>query len=89
MVVRRAYEALVREAIAAHDSAHRGACAPILGRSATRRNITTAVFEHAVTAQESVAVAIEVNRLRATWLVALMSAPVPLAALLGAARFIE
>lgn len=85
VVVRRAYEPLVREALASHDAARRGKSAPILGRSATRRNITTPVMEHAVTARVGERVAIEVNRLRATWLVAAMCARVPLGALLSAA----
>lgn len=61
------------------------ASAPVLGRSATRRNITTPVMESAVSAQADVTVDIEVNRLRATWLVAAMTAAVPLADLLAAA----
>jgi hypothetical protein len=85
VVVRRAYEPLVREALASHDTARRGRSAPILGRSATRRNITTPVMEHAVTARAGERVAIEVNRLRATWLVAAMCARVPLGTLLAAA----
>ena len=85
VVVRRTYEPLVREALALHDAARRGQRAPILGRSATRRNITTPVLETAVTAQAGVAVDIEVNRLRATWLVVCMCAAVPLNVLLPAA----
>ena len=85
VVVRRTYEPLVREALALHDAARRGQRVPILGRSATRRNITTPVMETAVTAQAGVAVNIEVNRLRATWLVACMCASVPLNVLLPAA----
>ena len=85
VVVRLDYEPLVREALASHDAARRGASAPILGRSASRRNITTPVMEHAVTARAGERVAIEVNRLRATWLVAAMCARVPLGALLSAA----
>lgn len=85
VVVRRQYEPLVREALALHDQARRGKRAPVLGRSSTRRNITTPVMESAVTAQADVAVDIEVNRLRATWLVAAMTAAVPLADLLAAA----
>ncbi len=85
VVVRRAYEPLVREALSSHDAARRGRTAPILGRSATRRNITTPVMEHAVTARAGERVAIEVNRLRATWLVAAMCARVPLGTLLTAA----
>ena len=85
VVVRRAYEPLVREALASHDAARRGKSASILGWSATRRNITTPVIEHAVTARAGERVAIEVNRLRATWLVAAMCARVPLGTLLAAA----
>ncbi len=85
VVVRRGYEPLVREALALHDAARRGRTAPVLGRLPGRRNITTPVMEHAVTARDGEAVAIEVNRLRATWLVAVMCAPVPLAELLRSA----
>ncbi|MDE3204884.1 MAG: hypothetical protein KGQ66_11790 [Acidobacteriota bacterium] len=85
VVVRRAYEPLVREALASHDAARRGRTASILGRSQSRRNITTPVMEHAVTARATETVAIEVNRLRATWLVAAMCAPIPLGVLLAAA----
>ncbi len=85
VVVRRAYEPLVREALVSHDGAGRGRTAPILGRSQARRNITTPVMTHAVTARATETVAIEVNRLRATWLVAAMCAPIPLGVLLAAA----
>lgn len=85
VVVRRAYEPLVREALASHDAARRGRAAPILGRSQSRRNITTPVMAHAVTARAEETVTIEVNRLRATWLVAAMCAPIPLGVLLAAA----
>jgi hypothetical protein len=85
VVVRRAYEPLVREALASHDAARRGRTASILGRSQSRRNITTPVMTHAVTARATETVAIEVNRLRATWLVAAMCAPIPLGVLLAAA----
>ncbi|HEU4675331.1 MAG TPA: hypothetical protein VFS29_05055, partial [Motilibacteraceae bacterium] len=85
VVVARAYEPLVRESLALHDKAKRGRTAPVLGRKATRRNVTTPTVASAVTAQAGVTVEIEVNRLRATWLVACMSANVPLAALLAAA----
>ncbi len=85
VVVRRAYEPLVREALASHDAARRGRTASILGRSQSRRNITTPVMTHAVTARAGETVAIEVNRLRATWLVAAMCAPIPLGVLLAAA----
>lgn len=84
VVVRRVYEPLVREALASHDRARRGRTAPVLGRSANRRNVTGPVVEHAVTARAGETVAIEVNRLRATWLVAAMGA-VPLGVLLDAA----
>lgn len=85
VVVARAYEPLVREALALHDQARRGRTAPLLGRKADHRNVTTPAVAAAVTAQAGVAVQVEVNRLRATWLVACMSANVPLAALLAAA----
>lgn len=85
VVIRRQYEPLVREALRLHDAARRGASTPVLGREPGRRNITTPVIEHAVTAREGERVEIEVNRLRATWLVAGMCAPIPLADLLRAA----
>jgi hypothetical protein len=85
VVVRRQYEPLVRDALRLHDSTRRGQHAPVLGRKESRRNVTTPAISNAVTAQTGVGLVIDVNRLRATWLVACMTAVVPLGVLLRAA----
>jgi len=85
VIIRSAYEPLVRESLRLHDIARRGRTAPVIGRSATRRSITSPVMAHALTGLAGATVDIEVNRLRATWLVAAMCAPVPLASLVQAA----
>jgi hypothetical protein len=82
--VRTAYASLVREALTLHRAERRGANAALLGQKAGRRNVTTPALAHAVTATED-GVDIAVNRLRATWLVACLSAGVPLGSLLHAA----
>lgn len=82
--VRRRCQPLLAEALAAHRAARLPKGTPLLGGSASRRNVTTPVLDRAVTATGT-GVDIEVNRLRSTWLVAALAAPVPLAALLTAA----
>jgi phage N-6-adenine-methyltransferase len=83
--VRAGYDLLVREGLALHDQGRRGPNAVLLGLDPTRDHITSPVTERAVTADVSVSVDIEASRLRNTWLVAAMCAPVPLADLLRAA----
>jgi len=83
--VRAVYDLLVREGLALHDQGRRGPSAALLGGGTTRHEVTGPVTSRAVTADVSVSVDIEANRLRNTWLVAAMCAPVPLADLLRAA----
>lgn len=83
--VRAGYDALVREGLALHDQGRRGPNAVLLGLGTARDHVTSPVTERAVTADASVSVDIEASRLRNTWLVAAMCAPVPLADLLRAA----
>ena len=84
VVVRRAYEQLLCEALELHDRGGRDLDAPLYGQSCSRRNVTSTVTGKAVTATGA-GVDISVARLRATWLVACMNAPVPLSVLLAAA----
>ncbi len=84
VVVRAAYEPLLREAVALHNKAQRGRNTPLYGLSASRRNVTSTVTSRAVTATGK-GVDINAARLRATWLLACMNSPVPLAVLLSAA----
>lgn len=82
--VRQAYAPLVQEALALHAAERRGRQKPLLGVKQGRRNITNPALARAVTATDT-GVDIAVNRLRATWLVACLSAGVPLGGLLQAA----
>jgi hypothetical protein len=84
VVVRAGYDALLREALHLHETEGRRRDQPLYGRSSERNNVTTAVTTKAVTATGS-GVDINATRLRATWLVALMQAPVPLSVLLRTA----
>lgn len=84
VVVRADYEPLLREAIDAHNASHRGDKTPIYGLLKSRRNVTSVVTSRAVTAT-GVGVDINAARLRSTWLLACMNAPVPLNVLLSAA----
>ena len=83
--VRARYDALVRAGLELHDRAGRGPGAVLLGLDTTRDNVTGPVTERAVTADTASSVDIETSRLRNTWLVAAMCAPLPLADLLRAA----
>lgn len=84
VIVRACYEELLREVLVIHRAERRGEDRPLYGNDATRRNVTGAARTQAVTANGQ-DVELSASRLRATWLVAAMSAPVPLGALLGAA----
>ena len=83
VIVRDQYEDLLREALALHAKARRGKSTPLCGVKPNRKNGANRVAAKAVTATGT---GIEINaaRLRATWLVACMSAAVPLGALLHA-----
>ena len=84
VIVRACYEELLQEVLALHRSAGRGEDRPLYGNDPERRNVTGAAHIQAVTANGQ-DVELSASRLRATWLVAAMSAPMPLGALLGAA----
>jgi hypothetical protein len=84
VVVRDEYTDLLLSAVRLHHQEKRGWRGLLLGRKPGRRSITTPVFESLVTA-DGREIRIEVPRLRSTWLVAHMSAPVPLGVLLEAA----
>ena len=83
VVLRREYESLLREALALHKQARRGASTPLYGVNPRRRNGANRVTEKAVTAMGQ-GVNVSAARLRTTWLVAAMSSPVPFGALLHA-----
>lgn len=84
VIVRACYEELLREVLAIHRAERRGEDRPLYGNDPKRRNVTGAARTQAVTANDQ-DVELSASRLRSTWLVAAMSAPVPLGALLGAA----
>ena len=84
VAVRALYAPLLREALAAHHAARRGRDALLLGKDVDRRNVTGPALDRAVTAT-GFDVDVSVNRLRSTWLVACLTAGVPLPALLPAA----
>lgn len=84
VVMRDAYADLLREAIALHNSSKRGKNTPLTGNKATRANVGSAVTDKAVTATSS-GVDISAARLRSTWLLACMCAPIPLNVLLSTA----
>ncbi len=83
VVVRAQYEELLREALELHRTAGRKSSDPLYGLSVTRHNVTGPVTARAMTALTT-GVDVDPARLRSTWLVAVMSAPVPLGALLRA-----
>lgn len=84
VVVRDEYADLLLYAVELHLAEGRGRRGLMLGRKVGRKNVTTPTIERLVTA-DGQTVEIEVPRLRSTWLVAHMNAPVPLAVLLAAA----
>lgn len=81
--VRRGYEPLIRTALALHADLGKGPGDLVVGRVADRVTVTRRNTRTARTATGDVVV--ELTRLRNTWLVALMCAPLPLADLLRAA----
>lgn len=83
VVVRAEYEELLREVLALHKKEGRRCSSPLYGKSVTRHNVTTSVTRRAKTAL-GMGIELDAARLRSTWLVACMSAPVPLGALLRA-----
>ncbi len=83
VVVRATYERLLREVLDLHQKAGRKPTDPLYGLSKTRHNVTGPVTQRAKTALTT-GVDVDPARLRSTWLVAAMSAQVPLGALLRA-----
>lgn len=84
VVMRDAYTDLLREAIDLHNASRRGKATPLTGKKATRANVSSAITEKAVTASGP-GVDISASRLRSTWLLACMCAPIPLNILLSTA----
>lgn len=83
VIVREEYEELLRDALALHAKARRGNATPLYGMKPDRKNGANRVAAKAVTATGT-GVEVSAARLRSTWLVACMSASVPLGALLHA-----
>jgi hypothetical protein len=83
VIVRAQYETLLREALAFHFAEGRSKTDLLYGTSSDRKHATTNVLSRAKTAAGT-GVDIDPARLRSTWLVACMSADVPLGALLRA-----
>lgn len=83
VIMRGEFEGLLRDALELHAKARRGKATPLCGVKPDRKNGANRVAAKAVTATET-GVDVSAARLRATWLVACMSAPVPLGALLHA-----
>lgn len=83
VIVRAEYEPLLREALDLHHKARRGKATPLCGVKPDRKNGANRVAEKAITAIGP-GIEISAHRLRSTWLVACMSAAVPLGALLQA-----
>jgi len=83
VVVRAEYENLLREALELHQKARRGARTPLSGDKPERKNAAHKTASRAVTATGQ-GIDLSTARLRTTWLVACMSASVPLGALLHA-----
>lgn len=82
-IVRAEYADLLLDAVAIHHRQRRGADMPLYGRDPERRASVSRVATNARTASGK---GIDANgaRMRSTWLVAVMSAPVPLGAVLAA-----
>lgn len=83
-VVREQYVELLQDALDLHARARRGGATPLYGVEPRRRNGANRITADARTAAGT-GVDINAARLRSTWLVAVMSSPVPLRTLLSAA----
>ena len=83
VIVRKDYEDLLREVLELHRKERRRKDQPLYGNGPRRRNVTGPALHHALTATGQ-GVEVDAARLRSTWIVAAMSAPVPLGALLHA-----
>lgn len=78
--IRDAYADLVRRAL--ELSEHEGPDALVLGKKASRRNVTYVASHGMVSARADATVLVQPHRLRTTWLFACMNTAVPLADLL-------
>lgn len=76
--VRREWETLVRAGVAGVKPNQL-----VVGRQPDREGVASRVYEHAVVLGE--AIELDQSRMRATWLVTLMRAPIPLATIMRAA----
>jgi hypothetical protein len=85
VVVREQYVDLVRRACQLHDELVKDPGRAVLGNKLERRNITVSAVNRAVTATHGEKIELNIYRLRSSWLLAMMCAPVPLAVLLEAA----
>jgi hypothetical protein len=81
VIVRAPYDQLVRDALRLHREARRGESTPLYGRSPDRRN-ASAIATHRAKTAVGPGVEVDAARLRSTWLVAAMSADLPLGVLL-------
>ncbi len=81
VLVRAPYDELLRDALRLHHEQRRGRRTPLYGSKADRHNVTGVVTANARTALGP-GVEVDPARLRSTWLVAAMSADLPLGVLL-------
>lgn len=84
VVIRAEFEPLIRRALQLHAEQGRSDDAPLHGRELTRKNVSTPVKSAAITAYGT-GVDIDANRMRTTWLLAMMNAAIPLSVLLAQA----
>jgi hypothetical protein len=81
VVVRAEFEPLIETALALHASCGFPEDYPLHGRDPERKNVSSPIKASAKTPHGN-GVDIDANRMRTTWLLAMMNAPIPLAALL-------
>jgi hypothetical protein len=84
-VVMRRYEPMMRRALALHADLGRGPDDLVIGVDEERAAIASPVLARVALYGEAKKIRLDVNRMRATWMVSAMCAPVPLIDLLHAA----
>lgn len=84
-VVMRRYEPMMRRALALHAELGRARDDLVIGVDEERAAIASPVLARVALYGEAKKIRLDVNRMRATWMVSAMSAPVPLIDLLHAA----
>ncbi|WP_188079149.1 hypothetical protein [Actinotalea subterranea] len=84
-VVMRQYEAMTRRALQLHADTGRGLDDLIIGVSEERAAIASPILARVALYGKAATIRLDVNRMRATWMVSAMSAPVPLVDLLRTA----